>query len=81
MRPALATNSLLLSLGLGGLGIAVLIELVALAPSVVGDADRTLLVLALIAVPVLIFQIYLQFLIRADYGFAVTNFASVQRRF
>ena len=33
--------------------------------------------LALIAVPVLIFQIYLQFLIRADYGFAVTNFASV----
>jgi O-antigen/teichoic acid export membrane protein len=77
MRPALATNSLLLSFALGGIGIVFLIGLVALAPGVAGDASRALLVLALVAIPFLIFQIYLQFLIRADYGFAVTNIGSV----
>jgi len=76
-RPALATNSLLLSLVLGGIGIAAVSGLVALAPGVGGSASRTLLVLALVAIPVLIFQVYLQFLIRADYGFAITNIGSV----
>lgn len=76
-RPALATNSLLLSFGLGGIGIAFLLGLTALAPGVVGSANRALLALALIAIPFLIFQVYLQFLIRADYGFAVTNLGSV----
>jgi O-antigen/teichoic acid export membrane protein len=76
-RPALATNSLLLSFGLGGIGIVSLIGLVAVSPGVAGNADRALLALALVAIPVLIFQIYLQFLIRSDYGFAITNFGSV----
>jgi O-antigen/teichoic acid export membrane protein len=77
VRPALATNSLLLSLGLGGIGIGFVVGLTVLAPGVVGGLSRGLLVLALVAIPVLIFQIYLQFLIRADYGFAITNLASV----
>jgi len=76
-RRTLATNSLLLSCVLGGFGIAAIIGLVALAPGVVGDANGSLLVLALAAIPVLIFQIYLQFLIRADYGFAITNLGSL----
>ncbi len=76
-RPALATNSLPLSLVLGGIGIAAVSGRVALAPGVGGDASRALLLLALVAIPVLILQIYLQFLIRADYGFAITNIGSV----
>ena len=77
LRPALATNSLLLSLGLGGLAIVFVIGLISLSPGVAGNLGGTLLVLALAAIPVLIFQIYLQFLIRADYGFAVTNLGTV----
>jgi O-antigen/teichoic acid export membrane protein len=76
-RPALATNSFVLSVGLGALGMGIIVALVAISPGVAGDARRELLVLALLAVPVLIFQVYLQFLIRADYGFAVTNAGSV----
>ena len=77
VRPALASNSFLLAVTLGGIGISIVIGLVALEPGVAGDVSRALLLLALVAIPVLIFQIYLQFLIRADYGFAVTNLASV----
>jgi O-antigen/teichoic acid export membrane protein len=76
-RRALATNSLVLSLALGGAAAGVLLILMAAFPGVAGGSDPHLRWLALAAIPLAILQIYLQFLIRADYGFAFTNIASI----
>ena len=72
-RPALATNALVLSFIFGMLAVGVVTLLIAIFPSVGGDVSTELRWLALGAVPVLVLNLYLQFVIRADYGFAVTN--------
>lgn len=72
-RPALATNALVLSFVFGMLAVAVVAVLIAIFPAVGGDVSTTLRWVALGAVPVLVLNLYLQFVIRADYGFAVTN--------
>jgi O-antigen/teichoic acid export membrane protein len=76
-RPALATNSVLLALSLGALAIGILAGLITAVPDVAGDSDRTLLWITLAFVPVLIVQIFLRFLVQADYGFAVANAAAL----
>jgi O-antigen/teichoic acid export membrane protein len=75
LRRALATNSLLLSLLLGGAAVAVLSGLIAVAPAVAGESDSTLRWAAFTFIPVILLQVYLRFLVQADYGFAVTNAA------
>ena len=72
-RRSLATNSLLLSLLFGGACVAILVPLVELVPAVAGDTDAGLRWLAFASIPILILQAYLTFLIRAEYGFGVTN--------
>jgi O-antigen/teichoic acid export membrane protein len=72
-RPALATNALLLSFVFGMLAVGVVAVLIAIFPAVGGDVSTSLRWLALGVVPVLVLNLYLQFVIRADYGFAVTN--------
>jgi len=74
-RRALATNSVLLALVLGGLAIAVLAVLIALFPAVAGESDPALRWAAFAFIPVILLQIFLRFLVQADYGFAVTNAA------
>ena len=74
-RRALASNSVLLSLLLGGAAVAVLSGLIALFPGIAGDSDPTLRVIALAFIPAILLQIFLRFLVQADYGFAVTNVA------
>lgn len=74
-RPALATNSLVLSLVFSALSGAIVLGLVALFPAVGGDVDRTLLWVSIATVPILILQLYLQYLIQSDYRFVVTNIA------
>jgi O-antigen/teichoic acid export membrane protein len=74
-RPALATNSVLLSLVLGGAAIAVLSGLIALVPAVAGESDPTLRWMAFAFIPAILLQILLRFLVQADYGFVVTNTA------
>jgi O-antigen/teichoic acid export membrane protein len=76
-RPALATNSLILALLLGGTAAAFVIALTAAFPGVGGGSTRALLWLAVAAVPVLVLQTSLLFLIRADYAFAVANVAAL----
>ena len=75
VRRALASNSILLSLVLGGAAIAALTGLIALVPAVAGESDPTLRWMAFAFIPAILLQIYLRFLVQADYGFAVTNTA------
>jgi O-antigen/teichoic acid export membrane protein len=72
-RAALATNSLLLAALLGGACIAVLVPLLVAFPALGADTDASDRWLAFAAIPLLLVQAYLTFLIRADYGFGVTN--------
>jgi O-antigen/teichoic acid export membrane protein len=73
LRARLATNSVLLALGLGGLGAAVVAALVAAVPAVGGDVEPALLWLSLAANPIFLARTYLSFLVQADYGFSATN--------
>jgi O-antigen/teichoic acid export membrane protein len=74
-RRALATNAVLLALVLGGLAVAALAGLIGLFPSVAGESDPALRWLAFAFIPAILLQIFLRFLVQADYGFAVTNVA------
>jgi O-antigen/teichoic acid export membrane protein len=76
-RRALGANTVLLAFAFGVLAIAVLTGLIALFPSVAGGSDPTLRWLALASIPMLILLFYLQFLVRADYGFAAANAAAL----
>jgi O-antigen/teichoic acid export membrane protein len=77
LRRALASNSLLLSLLLGALAVALISALVELAPSLAGDADASVRWLALTSVPVLILATYLERLLDAEYRFMWENLASL----
>jgi O-antigen/teichoic acid export membrane protein len=74
-RPALATNSLVLSVVFSTLSGGIVLGLVAVFPAVGGDVDPTLLWVSIATVPILILQLYLQYLIQSDYRFLVTNAA------
>src|SRR5207247_3752854 len=75
LRPALATNSVVLALLLGVLAICVVQGLIAAFPAVAGPSTSALRWLALAFIPVLILNLYLRWLVRADSAFAVTNIA------
>jgi O-antigen/teichoic acid export membrane protein len=74
-RSALATNSVVLALVFGGLAIAVLLPLFAVFPGLGGETDEGLRLVALAAIPGLVLQTYLTFLIRGQFGFGITNVA------
>lgn len=76
-RGSVATNSLLLAFALGLVSAAIVAGLIAWQPAIGAGSDALLRGVTLAAIPVLIFQLYLNFLIRADYGFAITNMASL----
>lgn len=74
-RRALATNSVLLAVLGGAASVAVLVPLIAAVPALGGEPPATLRWVAFASIPVLILQAHLTFLVRADYGFGVTNLA------
>jgi O-antigen/teichoic acid export membrane protein len=74
-RRALASNSVVLSLLLGCLVIAILTVLIALVPSIGGESAPWLRWLAIAAVPMLILKIYLKFILQADFHFRMANTA------
>lgn len=76
-RRSLATNSVLFAVVLGLGAAAIVAGLVAAFPRLAGGSDPNLRMVAYAAIPILIVQIYFQFLVRADYGFALTNTASL----
>jgi O-antigen/teichoic acid export membrane protein len=73
LRPSLATNSLLLSALLGSVASGLLIVIIAMFPAVGGGSSQMLLAVAVAVVPVIVLQMALLFLIRADYRFAFAN--------
>jgi O-antigen/teichoic acid export membrane protein len=75
LRPALATNSVILAALFGGLGALAVLVLVELVPAAAAGADRRLLLLSLAAIPILVLGRYLRLLANAQYAFAVTNVA------
>ena len=74
VRRALASNSVLLARPRRG-GDRRAVRLIALVPAVAGESDPTLRWMAFAFIPAILLQIYLRFLVQADYGFAVTNTA------
>ena len=73
LRAVVAGNALALAIVLGLLAAGVVMLLMSVFPAVGGGTDPLLRWFALGTIPVLILQFYLQFIVRADYGFAVTN--------
>jgi O-antigen/teichoic acid export membrane protein len=72
-RPTLATNSVVLSAVFGALAIGILLPLFAVFPGLGGETEAGLRLVALAAIPGLILQTYLTFLIRGQFGFGITN--------
>ena len=75
LRPRLATNSALLALGLGAAAAAIVAALVVAVPAVGADEGRGVFLLALMAIPVLVYQGFLDYLVRSEYAFVFTNAA------
>src|SRR5215210_4170703 len=73
LRRTLAANSLVLAAILGCVAIVAVAALIAIAPAVGGGLPPQLLALTLAALPMLILNTYLRFLIQGEYGFGVTN--------
>jgi len=76
-RRSLATNASFFALLFGGLTVLVLTVLMLLFPAVGAGSGAGELILVLAAIPVLLLQFYLQFLIRADFHFTVTNLVAL----
>lgn len=74
-RRSLATTALVLALVLGAAGAAAVSLLVWTVPAAAGGTPEAARVLALLAVPLVVFKIYLDFLVRADYGVLHANSA------
>jgi O-antigen/teichoic acid export membrane protein len=75
LTPALFGTSVALSALLGGGAAAAVALAVLIVPAVGGSASTALLAFALAAVPMLVLQICLQFLVIAHYGFRAMNSA------
>src|SRR5438552_5960680 len=75
LRRALATNSVVLAVLLGALAVGVVGGLVAIFPHVGGPASSGLRWLVLGSVPMLILQVYLLLLVRADHAFWLAHLA------
>ena len=75
LRPALATNTFLFALVLGGLAILGLAVLMALAPRLKGDVSTDVLWLALASIPIHIATSGFLTLVQAAYGFRAANVA------
>ena len=75
LRRALATNSVVLAVLLGAVAVAVVSVLVAVFPDAGGPTSAALRWLVLGAIPMLILQVYLLLLVRADYAFGLANLA------
>jgi O-antigen/teichoic acid export membrane protein len=76
-RRQLGANAVLLSFAFGLAAIAALSAVFAMFPSVAPGSDPTVRWLALGSIPMLILLFYLQFLVRADYRFAIANVSAL----
>ncbi|MGH3043595.1 MAG: hypothetical protein ACRDM2_02600, partial [Gaiellaceae bacterium] len=77
VRRALASNSLVFGLVLGALAAGFVALLMVLFPGIAAGSSPRLLVVAFVAIPILLIQLDLQVLVRADYGFTAANVATL----
>ena len=77
LRSVLATNSVLFALVLGAAAAGVVSALIAVFPKIGGPSSVGLRWLMLASVPMLILQVYMLLLVRADYAFRLANVAAL----
>lgn len=75
LRPTLATNTLVLSAGLGAVAIAVVAGLIAVFPGVGGEVSANVRWLALASIPIHIAAAGFLTLVQANYAFKAANVA------
>ena len=73
LSPKLAGTSLTLAFVFGGTAALVLGGVMVVFPDMTGEASTGVLLLVLAAIPMLILQEYLMYLVQAHYGFGITN--------
>jgi O-antigen/teichoic acid export membrane protein len=73
LRPALASNAVLLSVAMGAIGSLAVGILVVVFPGLKGDVSTVMFTFVFLAIPVLIGRVYLQALLDSDYRFAFSN--------
>jgi O-antigen/teichoic acid export membrane protein len=74
-RPSLASNSLVLALMFGSASASVIALLFVVVPDAGGELSWNVRFLALCAVPLIVFQVALDYLVRAEYGVFHANLA------
>jgi len=74
-RPALASNSVVLAVLFGAAAAGIIGGLRIVFPGIGGDVRPLLFAIALAFLPVLVLQMYLDYLVQAEYGFVVSNLA------
>jgi O-antigen/teichoic acid export membrane protein len=72
-RRALATNALILALGLGTVGSLLLAGLLLALPGLRGEVELAMFAFALLAIPMLVGRVYFQALLDAEYRFSFSN--------
>ena len=77
IRPALATNALILAGVLSAVGATTVAVLTGLFPGLTGELSSGARTLALFAIPIPVMYVFLSFLMQAEYRFAVNNLAHV----
>jgi O-antigen/teichoic acid export membrane protein len=75
LRRAIATTSTILAIVFGAAAAAAVAVLFVVFPETAANSSVALTWVALAAIPILILQMYLRFLVQADYGFALSNSA------
>jgi O-antigen/teichoic acid export membrane protein len=73
--PTIASTSLVMAALAGGLAGTLVAVLVVAFPDVAADAESALIALVVAAVPMLVLQVYLMYVVRAHYGSTVANVA------
>jgi len=73
LSPKLAGTSLTLAFVFGGTAALVLGGVMVVFPDMTGEASTGVLLIVLAAIPMLILQEYLMYLVQAHYGFGITN--------
>jgi O-antigen/teichoic acid export membrane protein len=75
LRPSLASNSLVMSLMFGSISATLVAALFVLVPDAGGELSWNVRLVTLCAVPLIVFQVALDYLVRAEYGVFHANLA------
>jgi O-antigen/teichoic acid export membrane protein len=77
VRPALATNAVIIGILFSAIGAVVVAMLFQVVPGIAGELSTRDRTLALIAIPIPLLTTYLGWLVQAEYAFGISNFANL----